>query len=109
RALGILEEADPLEVTEDQETLGLAGAIYKRKWEATGVQAHLETSLVYYHRGYKLGVGNDYGYTAINAAFVLDLLAASVDADVRQQVDVQSDIARRRRDEAKTIRDQIVA
>lgn len=109
RALGILEEADPLEVTEDQETLGLAGAIYRRKWEATGVQAHLETSLAYYHRGYKLGVENDYGYTAINAAFVLDLLAASADADVRKQPDVQSDIARRRREEAKIIRERIVA
>src|SRR6267378_2000616 len=48
RALGILEEADPLEVSKDQETLGQAGAVYKRKWEVDGSELHLETSLAYY-------------------------------------------------------------
>jgi predicted acylesterase/phospholipase RssA len=61
--------------TKDQETLGQVGAIYKRKWELTGQNVFLERSLAYYQRGYEQGVAKDYGYTAINAAFVLDLLA----------------------------------
>jgi hypothetical protein len=61
--------------TKDQETLGLAGAIYKRLWELSAQERHLATSLAYYYRGYEQGVESDYGYTAINAAFVLDLLA----------------------------------
>ncbi|MHC4623107.1 MAG: hypothetical protein ACYS4W_04320, partial [Planctomycetota bacterium] len=32
-ALEILQECENLGETEDQETLGLAGAIFKRKWE----------------------------------------------------------------------------
>src|SRR5262245_13173768 len=34
-AESILQIADDLKATTDQETLGLAGAIYKRKWELT--------------------------------------------------------------------------
>ncbi|RPI47274.1 MAG: patatin family protein [Betaproteobacteria bacterium] len=71
----ILQAADDLKTTKDQETLGLAGAIYKRKWELTAQERHLETSLAFYYRGYEQGVAPDYGYTGINAAFVLDLLA----------------------------------
>jgi predicted acylesterase/phospholipase RssA len=107
RALGILEGADPLEMSENQETLGLAGAIHKRKWEATGIEAHLETSYAYYHRGYAIGVDKDYGYTAINAAFVLELLAANMEGGTRSAAR-QNEIAQRRREEAKTIRERIV-
>ena len=75
RALEILgEDCDPLETTTSQETLGMAGAIYKRKWEAGARTGDLERSLLYYERGRAKGLGDD-GYTAINAAFVLDLLA----------------------------------
>jgi len=74
-ALEILQNIEDLQTTKDQETLGLAGAIYKRRWELTAQQRDLETSLAYYDRGYQEGVETDQGYTAINAAFVLDLLA----------------------------------
>ncbi|MEJ2147731.1 MAG: hypothetical protein P8020_21645, partial [Acidobacteriota bacterium] len=74
-ALRILEETDSLGQTTDPETLGLAGAIHKRFWQATGQRKHLEVSLAYYYRGYHCGIQNDFGYTAINAAFLLDLLA----------------------------------
>src|SRR5262245_31157450 len=46
-ALAILRETDDLDTTTDQETLGLTGAIYKRLWEATGQDRHLETSAAY--------------------------------------------------------------
>lgn len=73
-ALSILEKEEDLASTRNQETLGLAGAIHKRMWELSAQQRDLETSLGYYYRGYEQGIG-DYGYTAINAAFVMDLLA----------------------------------
>ncbi|MDH5253725.1 MAG: patatin-like phospholipase family protein, partial [Nitrospira sp.] len=107
RALGILEAADPLAFTTDQETLGQAGAIYKRKWELTGIEPHLETSLAYYLRGFNQGVAKDYGYTAINAAFVLDLLAESEDSASRS-AGMSNELADGRRNQARAIRQEIV-
>jgi predicted acylesterase/phospholipase RssA len=75
RALDVLRRVDDLAATRDQETLGLAGAIYKRMWELFGVERDLETSCAYYLRGHRVGVRTDYGYNGVNAAFVLDLLA----------------------------------
>lgn len=74
-ALEILEEGEDLATTRDPETLGLAGSIYKRKWEEDGQRRNLERSLALYLAGYRLGPEADQGYTGINAAFVLDLLA----------------------------------
>lgn len=56
------------------ETLGIAGGIHKRRWEALGEIDDLRRSFQYYLRGYRQGIAQDMGYTAINAAFVLDLL-----------------------------------
>lgn len=64
RALIILQQLGDLRTTTDQETLGLAGALYKYKWEAFGQKQYLEQALAFYLRGYKLGVTADYGYTA---------------------------------------------
>jgi predicted acylesterase/phospholipase RssA len=107
RAFGILDAADPLESTTDQETLGQAGAIYKRRWEITGIEPHLETSLAYYRRGFQQGVAKDYGYTAINAAFVLDLLADSAESASRSAA-ASNELAQSRREQARTIREEIV-
>src|SRR5215813_15365819 len=74
-AFNILCEADYPHNTKNQETLGLAGAIHKRRWELDGQKQHLELSLAFYLRGYEQGVEGDCGYTGINAAFVLDLIA----------------------------------
>ncbi|MEH6473753.1 MAG: tetratricopeptide repeat-containing protein [Halopseudomonas sp.] len=77
-AFKILNDADSLALSSDLESLGLAGAIYKRKWEHGNHKQHLERSLAYYRRGYEQyadkGWQDDEGYNAINAAFVLDLL-----------------------------------
>jgi len=105
RALGILEAADPLGTSTNQETLGQAGAIFKRKWEVTGSGGYLETSLVFYLRGHAQGVAQDYGYTAINAAFVLDLLAES--AAAAASMDPTNPAGQRRR-QARAIREDIV-
>jgi len=63
-----------LATTTDQETLGIAGGICKRHWLANGQLETLERSLAYYERGVAQGIVGDNGYTAINTAFVLDLL-----------------------------------
>ncbi len=71
----ILEEADNLAGTKNQETLGLAGAISKRLWQQTDQRVHLEDSRNFYVRGHELGVEGDCGYNGINAAYTEDVLA----------------------------------
>jgi MinD-like ATPase involved in chromosome partitioning or flagellar assembly/predicted acylesterase/phospholipase RssA len=107
RALEILIEEEDLRTTIDQETLGLVGAIYKRMWEADNQKVVLERSLAYYHRGYKQGIVGDYGYTGINAAFILDLLAHQEEAEAREAATTSESAAARRR-EARRIREDIV-
>jgi predicted acylesterase/phospholipase RssA len=90
---------DP-EKTADPEMLGLAGAIHKRWWEYDGQRRHLEDSLLFYRRAYGGNVTVDDGYQAINAAFVIDLLASLGDA--------KSDAWRKRRKEADGIRQELI-
>ena len=103
----ILQAAADLKTTRDQETLGLAGSIYKRKWELTAQERHLETSLSYYFRGYQAGVANDYGYTSINAAFVLDVLCDLENVE-SQPAPLVAATAAQRRSLAQRIRQDIV-
>lgn len=111
KALKVLKELDNLDIqskscTQDQETLGLTGAIYKRMWELTNQRADLNTSLAYYARGYAQGIAEeaggpekDKGYTGINAAFVLDLIASleagktEAEAYAKQALKIRRDIA----------------
>jgi predicted acylesterase/phospholipase RssA len=102
QALDILKGHWDLATTSVQETLGITGAIYKRRWLATGQKDQLERSYGYYRRGFDAGPANDNGYTAINAAFVLDQLADIETADGTSS-------ANKRRDEAKEIREALVA
>jgi predicted acylesterase/phospholipase RssA len=102
QALAILQGNLDLANTSDQETLGIAGAIFKRRWQATGQKDHLERSYHHYRRGFDVGPEKDCGYTAINAAFVLDQLADIEMADGMPSVDS-------RRAEATKIREVVVA
>jgi predicted acylesterase/phospholipase RssA len=106
-ALAILQRADDLRTSTDQETLGQAGAIHKRQWERTTQARHLETSLGYYLRGHEQGVTRDFGYTAINAAFVLDCLAELESAEGRA-APAQTSVASQRVEQARRIRRDIV-
>jgi len=106
RALRVLDAADALLETKNQETLGLAGAIFKRKWEAGGRKIYLERALYYYLRGYQQGPANDRGYTGINAAYVLDQLA-SLEAGQAQSAGMTSKVAEERRKQAGEIRMQL--
>ncbi len=87
RALKLLEDNCHLATTINPETLGLAGAIYKRKWLFDHQVQNLEQAKFFYGKGYeswkiyctnptaKDKQLNDDGYTAINYAYVLELLA----------------------------------
>jgi len=108
-ALAILKEARlNLDNTKDQETLGIAGAIYKRKWEANGQRRELERSLYYYNKGYQFGCANDFGYTGINAAYIHDLLAWRSTMDTLNS-DEAMENADAHHKEAKLIREDIIA
>ena len=108
RAIKILDKADHLLETKNQETLGLAGAVFKRKWEVEGHKHYLERSLAYYHRGYDEGPANDYGYTGINAAFVLDRLSNLEEKEAKEG-GTDSEAAKERRKDAERIREDLVS
>ncbi len=113
-ALRILQSAADLASTTDQETLGQAGAIYKCWWALDQQKARLETSAAYYRRGYDAGLtgrsGFDgFSYTAINAAFVLDLLAQQEERAAAQAGSAPPEVARKHRAEARGIRERILA
>jgi len=89
RALEILDEVDLFKMSEpeQQESFGLRGAVFKRRWQVEGQRADLVRSRDYYLRGYALGPELDCGYTGINAAYVLDLLAREEAVEAREAGD----------------------
>jgi len=128
RAFEILEEGVSLAATKDPEWLGLAGAICKRKWEVDSSRQHLERALFFYLRGYALGAPDDLcdvlryladnpmcvldaskdrGYTGINAAFILDVLARQ-DEEGAARAGMESPAMGRRRESARLIREEII-
>lgn len=88
---GALDEAlrllalEDLATTEVAETLNLAGAVHKRLWEVTGDQHALRRARALYARALAAGLAqdalDDWTYSAINLAFVLDLMACEESAD----------------------------
>jgi hypothetical protein len=68
-ALVLLERLNP-ESTTDPETLGLAGAIYKRFWEDQHSKNDLDKSIYFYEKGFY--IKNDY-YNGINLAFLFNV------------------------------------
>jgi predicted acylesterase/phospholipase RssA len=106
QAIEILGQSEDLNHTTDQETLGIAGAIYKNKWEAFAQRADLERSLAYYLRGAAEPIEHDFGYTRINAAFVLDVLADQEKTEAARANTV-SPSAQGRTDRAREIRQEI--
>ena len=70
-ALAAMKPLDP-DNSNDPETLGITGAIYKRLWGLTREPAHLDAAIRLYGRGYE--IRRDY-YNGENAAICLDLRA----------------------------------
>jgi tetratricopeptide (TPR) repeat protein len=71
-ALRIIEELEPDGQTNDPETLGISGAIYKQLWENSGDMASLDRAIEYYGKCFR--IRNDY-YTGENYALCLDIKA----------------------------------
>jgi len=106
RVLALLAAEFDLEQTRDQETLGMLGALYKRRWRIDGRRLWLEQSLHFYRRGFACGVTGDAGYTAINAAYIQDVLAW-LEQRPGQSGFAASQAEERRRD-ARMIREQLI-
>ncbi|WP_064092619.1 TRAFs-binding domain-containing protein [Rossellomorea aquimaris] len=68
-ALTFIEPLD-LRNTTDPETLGIAGAIYKRLWEEQDDLEYLDKSIFYYEKGFY--IKNDY-YNGVNLAFLYNI------------------------------------
>jgi predicted acylesterase/phospholipase RssA len=108
RALDILASAgEDLATTSDAETLGIAGAIHKRIWRVSGNRADLLKALAFYLRGAQAAAGGDDGYTAINAAFLLDSLADADEAMTRA-AGLPDDTSPRRRAQAHDLRQRVL-
>ncbi|UOY00187.1 tetratricopeptide repeat-containing protein [Blastococcus sp. PRF04-17] len=103
RALEILTSSGPLTESTDAETLGIAGAIYKRRWEVDAKRVDLENALYCYRRGFAQQDHPERLYAGINAAFVLDQLAGLEDKSLGG-----SSRAEARRREADELRQQIL-
>src|SRR5262249_38213417 len=94
------------------EAMSLYGAICKTAWECDGRREHLYRALEYYRLAFRDATGGErvataQGYPAINAAFLLDLLAADFS---RKEVDEATrDAARRQRAEAERLRGAVLA
>jgi predicted acylesterase/phospholipase RssA len=92
---------------DESETLGLAGAIHKRWYEYNAQRHHLDQALTWYSRGFeKNGIGD--GYTAINAAFLLDVIAAQELEEALAAGDPSSPAADARRARAAELRRRVV-
>jgi predicted acylesterase/phospholipase RssA len=107
QAVAILE-AGGLRETVDQETLGIAGGIYKRYWDAFRQPEHLQQSFEYYNRGWRAQGIADNGYTGINAAYVADVMAY-LEETVAKRAGAESESADRNHRAAQEYRHAIVA
>jgi len=99
------------EEARSEETYGLTGAAYKYKWQYDGQFRNLEYAMYYYEEGYKrwAEVKEDNareGYTAINTAYLIDLVAHQKWVEKQKlhiPLDINADL-----EKAKSIRREIV-
>jgi predicted acylesterase/phospholipase RssA len=99
RAWRILEESADLRRAPDPRDLELAGTLHRAWWMLDGRRERLEQAAAWYRRSLALAPGD--GGAAVNAAFVLDLLAEDADNGPAT--------ARARRDEAERLRTGVLA
>jgi tetratricopeptide (TPR) repeat protein len=80
-ALKIIEKLEPDNETNDPETLGLTGAIYKRMWHTMGDVEYLKRAIHYYGKGFQ--IRRDY-YNGENYALCLNF-AGSIETDTDEK------------------------
>ncbi|MES1181202.1 MAG: tetratricopeptide repeat-containing protein, partial [Flavobacterium sp.] len=123
KALNELKTHDDLLTTGKCESLGLAGAIYKRKWMVDHQFRNLILSQHYYKRGFdrwKFFIteksenrvpdndSNDDGYNAINYAYINDLMAIDRLEQFSLTIGLTEDVLENL-SEARKTRDYIIA
>lgn len=81
-ALQIIEKLAPNGDSNDPETLGLTGAIYKRMWLVNQDVELLKRAIKFYEKGFQ--IRNDY-YTGENYALCLDMMS-EVEADDNEKI-----------------------
>lgn len=108
-ALQVLSQLN-LADTDNHETLGLAGAIYKRKWQYSGQVQFLDQALAFYRKGHQESGTelSDQGYNGINAAFLLDMKASLLQKDKALHLNNQTEVADLI-EEARAIRQALIA
>lgn len=112
KALSILKTHCSLEENSTCETLGLAGAIFKNKWRFDHQFKHLLESRAYYKKGYNIwkkdiNEANDCGYTAINYAFINELIVVENLEQISIITGITDEILRRFKTSQK-VRKQII-
>ena len=75
-AIQVLSEGVDLTTTDDQAALGIAGIIYKGKWDTFILRQDLETAIGFFLRGSRYGAEGDLGYSGNFAAYLLTMLAS---------------------------------
>ena len=92
-ALKVIESLEPDGDTNDPETLGITGAIYKRMWVLNNDREYLRRAIKYYEKGFKLR--NDY-YTGENYALCLNMMATIEKNDEKTYYMIAAKKARQR-------------
>lgn len=93
----------------DPETLALGGAVYKRLWEYRGAMEDIHAALHFYQRAWECDRDSGLkkvGYGGVNAAFILDLLAAKAQRALRW-VDAEAPEAARFKARARQLRSEM--
>lgn len=95
-AFEIIQHLHP-EQSDDPETIGLSGAIFKRLYEVTKEEKYFQKSLLFYNKGYEI---NRNYYNGINLAFSYNRSAALIAKNKEQ--------ATRDYEKAKAIRKEVL-
>ncbi|NHF59992.1 DUF4071 domain-containing protein [Flavobacteriaceae bacterium TP-CH-4] len=80
-ALQIISTLNP-DDTNDPETLGITGAIYKRLWLLDNEKEYLNRAIQYYRKGFQL---NDDYYTGENYALCLDFMS-NIEENIEEKI-----------------------
>lgn len=91
----------------DAETLALGGAICKRMWEADGQIEHLYEAVLFYQAAHCHPSPDNPGHGGVNAAFLLDVLAARAAQIARRSQGDRSEAATRQ-EQARQLRREVV-
>lgn len=106
-ALTILEAIGLRTGTKDAETLALGGAVSKRLWEVLGQLEPLYEALQFYRAAHDHATPDNPGYGGVNAAYLLDVLAARA-ARIARRTGGDVGEAEARRSQARQLRREIM-